>query len=101
MYRPLLTLLTISTSLFCYASYANAAEPEVVNTEPANLQPATPKEALAKVKVPDGFKVTLFAGEPDVRQPIAMAVDHKGRLWVAECYSYPKWTEPGTGLFEG
>lgn len=96
MYRPLLTLLAVSASLFCCPTYANAAEPEVINTEPANLQPLTPKEALAKVKVPDGFKVTLFAGEPDVRQPIAMAVDHKGRLWVAECYSYPKWTEPGT-----
>ena len=39
--------------------------------------------------VPPGFKVTLFAGEPDVVQPIAMAIDDRGRLWVAEAYSYP------------
>src|SRR5207249_8611655 len=25
----------------------------------------------------------------DVRQPIAMALDDRGRLWVAEAYSYP------------
>ena len=37
-----------------------------------------------------GFKVTLFAGEPDVVQPIAMAIDDRGRLWIAEAYSYPR-----------
>ena len=36
---------------------------------------------------PDGFKVTLFAGEPDVVQPIAMCVDDRGRLWVAEAFT--------------
>ncbi len=48
-----------------------------------------PAEAAAAMTVPDGFKVTLFAGEPDVVQPIAMAFDDRGRLWVAEAYSYP------------
>jgi putative membrane-bound dehydrogenase-like protein len=73
----------------------DSPEPDVVNTEPANVQPITPQAALAKITVPEGFKVTLFAGEPDVRQPIAMAVDQRGRLWVAECYSYPDWNETG------
>ena len=40
--------------------------------------------------VPPGFKVKLFAGEPDVVQPIAMTIDDRGRLWVAEAYSYPR-----------
>lgn len=75
---------------------ADPAEPVVENTEPADQNPISPQEALAKVKVPEGFKVTLFAGEPDVRQPIAMSVDHKGRLWVAECYSYPTWKAEGS-----
>ena len=39
--------------------------------------------------VPEDFKVTLFAGEPDVCQPIALCTDDRGRLWVAEAYSYP------------
>jgi putative membrane-bound dehydrogenase-like protein len=47
--------------------------------------------------VPDGFKVTLFAGEPDIVQPIAMTFDTRGRLWVVECKSYPKWRDDGTG----
>jgi putative membrane-bound dehydrogenase-like protein len=47
-------------------------------------------EAAAKaMTVPEGFRATLFAGEPDVVQPIAQAIDDRGRLWVAEAYSYP------------
>jgi len=48
-----------------------------------------PVQAAAAMKVPQGFRVTLFAGEPDVQQPIAQAIDDRGRLWVAEAYSYP------------
>jgi putative membrane-bound dehydrogenase-like protein len=46
--------------------------------------------------LPEGFKATLFAGEPDVRQPIALTIDHRGRLWVAENYSYPSWLQKPT-----
>ena len=49
-----------------------------------------PEEAARAMTVPPGFKVTLFAGEPDVVQPIAMAIDDRGRVWVAEAYSYPR-----------
>jgi putative membrane-bound dehydrogenase-like protein len=41
------------------------------------------------MSVPKGFEVKLFAGEPDVRQPIAMCLDERGRVWVAEAYCYP------------
>ncbi|HVX11184.1 MAG TPA: PVC-type heme-binding CxxCH protein [Pirellulales bacterium] len=49
-----------------------------------------PEEAAKAMTVPEGFRVTLFAGEPDVVQPIAQAIDDRGRLWVAEAYSYPQ-----------
>jgi putative membrane-bound dehydrogenase-like protein len=49
-----------------------------------------PEEAARAMTVPPGFHVTLFAGEPDVVQPIAMAIDDRGRIWVAEAYSYPR-----------
>ena len=49
----------------------------------------TPEDAARAMTVPDGFRVTLFAGEPDVHQPIGFTIDDRGRLWVAEAYSYP------------
>lgn len=60
----------------------------------------SPDEALAAVDVPEGFRVSLFAVEPQVRQPIAMAFDSRGRLWVAECYTYTKSGEFNTELHD-
>ena len=45
-------------------------------------------EAAAKMQLPEGFKATAFAAEPDVQNPIAMAWDARGRLWIAENYTY-------------
>jgi len=53
----------------------------------------SPQESLARITVPDGFNVTLFAGEPDIRRPIAFDFDDRGRLWVVENYSHPTWTK--------
>ena len=64
--------------------------------QPTVDQPLPPLEAAATMQVPEGFKVTLFAGEPDVQQPIGFCIDDRGRLWVAEAYSYPDHTDqPG------
>ena len=59
-------------------------------------QPLAPVVAAQTMQVPDGFRVQLFAGEPDVRQPISFCLDDRGRLWVAEAYNYPHHgTRPG------
>ncbi len=48
----------------------------------------SPQEAAASIQLPEGFAVDLFAAEPEVQQPIGMAWDSRGRLWVAENYTY-------------
>src|SRR5262249_54196277 len=45
------------------------------------------------LRVPDGVRVSVFAAEPDVRNPIAMTWDSRGRLWVAENYTYSDRTQ--------
>lgn len=62
--------------------------PQPINTEPANAVLTSPEEALQGMEVPEDFQVTLFASEPDIHQPIALATDDAGRLWVAENYTY-------------
>ncbi|MEZ6048332.1 MAG: hypothetical protein R3C11_22715 [Planctomycetaceae bacterium] len=79
-YRLLSCLLF---SLLCVNSLLSAQESELL----------TPAEAAEKFSVPEGFNVKLFAGEPDVVQPIAFTIDDRGRLWVVECLSYPQWSE--------
>ncbi|MGD9632927.1 MAG: PVC-type heme-binding CxxCH protein, partial [Pirellulales bacterium] len=46
-------------------------------------------EAAAAMKMPPGFSAKVFAAEPDVKQPIAMTLDDRGRVWIAEAYEYP------------
>lgn len=63
----------------------------------AQDRPVPAADAPGKMTLPSGFKATLFAGEPDVVQPIAFTFDDRGRVWVVECLSYPKWSFDGTG----
>jgi putative heme-binding domain-containing protein len=54
----------------------------------------TGEEALSKMTPGSGMKVNLFASEemfPELINPVQMAWDTKGRLWVAAWRTYPHW----------
>jgi putative membrane-bound dehydrogenase-like protein len=51
--------------------------------------PLSPSEERATFRVPGGFHVELVAAEPDVVDPVAMAFDEDGRLFVCEMRGYP------------
>ena len=90
---PALALALAATALMA----AEPALPDgVKNTQPPGDKPLSPEQALKKMKLPDGFRATLFAGEPDVLQPIAFDLDDRGRLWVVECFSYPDFKNQDT-----
>lgn len=78
----LLSLLSFGS----FWSLPAADFPAIYDTEKGT--PMSAEEAAATMELPPGFKCLVFAAEPDVRQPIAMAWDAKGRLWVAENYTY-------------
>jgi putative membrane-bound dehydrogenase-like protein len=56
---------------------------------PTAAQGFTPEQALARMQVPEGFRVRLVAAEPLVRQPVTMSFDDRGRLWVIQYLQYP------------
>lgn len=62
--------------------------PQPTNSETKPYAALTPAEAVRQMALPPGFQATVFASEPDVRQPIAIQFDARGRLWVAEGYTY-------------
>ena len=51
-------------------SAKNFLEPP--DTQKTDLKLPSPEESAASFSLPEGFKVNVFAAEPDVRQPIAM-----------------------------
>ncbi len=78
------------------ACVALAADKKVDSILPPTPAPLSPQETPAHMTLPDGFAATLFAGEPDVVQPMGMNLDDRGRLWVVENKSYPGWKSPGS-----
>ncbi len=75
--------------LFLAATAFAADFPAPSNTGNDKDRTPTPAaEALAMIKVPPGFRAQCFASEPMVQNPIASAWDARGRLWVAENYTY-------------
>ncbi len=76
-----LALILILCSVIAFPLLGRAEE-EV----PAPLPPA---EAARTMRVPPEVKVSLFAGEPAVMQPIGFCIDDRSRLWVAEAFNYP------------
>ena len=87
---------TFSLAWLCgLAAHADDLPPKVVNTQNPKDVSLSPQESLARITVPDGFHVTLFAGEPDLRRPIAFDFDDRGRIWVIENYSHPVWKKDG------
>lgn len=48
-----------------------------------------PQEAVAKMTLSTGLDATLFASEPEVRQPILVKCDDQGRLWTIQYLQYP------------
>lgn len=67
--------------------------------EPLPFQlPLSPEDSLSYTQVPVGWKLELFASEPDIINPIYIQWDERGRLWALETIDYPnevRSNEPG------
>src|SRR5215831_13862583 len=57
--------------------------------------PRPPAESLKSIQLSPDFKVDLFANEPMVYDPVDMAFDENGRVFVAEMVDYPEDPPPG------
>ena len=76
-----LTLLAISCSF-------SLAEKHNKQHRTSDAPFLNPTEAVAKMEIPEGFDVSIFAAEPDIGEPIAFTFDNRGRIWVVENYNY-------------
>ena len=75
------------------------ANPNVANYEkrpqPLTYQlPMSVKGSMERTQVAADMNLVLFASEPQIRKPIAMAWDERGRCWVCETSDYPHGVKP-------
>jgi len=85
------------TTVLIWQTVATVFSTELPPIEAMKFAGLPPEQAAKEMTLPPGFKATLFAGEPDMKQPIAFAIDDRGRLWVAEAYTYPIRAKEGEG----
>lgn len=57
--------------------------------------PLSPQEALQQFAIRPELQIELVAAEPQVIDPVAMAFDEHGRLWVVEMRDYPFGPQEG------
>lgn len=74
--------------LFAAAAVQARDFPEPYDSERVAGSPMPAEEAARTMNLPPGFRATVFAAEPEVRNPIACAWDRHGRLWVVENFTY-------------
>jgi putative membrane-bound dehydrogenase-like protein len=58
--------------------------------------PLSPDEALAGFELEPGYRIELAAAEPLIRDPVAIAFDERGRMYVVESRGYPGPLEGST-----
>lgn len=76
---------TISSSTNADKSTVQAIPDSVLFVSAPVLSPA---QALNTFQLEEGFQIELVASEPLIKDPIAMAFDNQGRIWVVEMQSY-------------
>src|SRR5262252_3482780 len=48
-----------------------------------------PQQSLEKMRVAEGCEVKLVANEPEIRKPLSITFDGRGRMWVIQYLQYP------------
>ena len=77
------------TALFSTARWTPSGAVFLWSTALLFSQSYSPEMAVRRMEVADGLQVTLFASEPEVRQPSLVKCDERGRLWTIQYLQYP------------
>ena len=87
--HPLMRVAFLSLLLVLATALPGQSSPpgRIVEKNPV-LQPLPPREAMKHIRLPPGFRLELVASEPQIREPVAIAWDGNGRMFVAEMRGY-------------
>ncbi len=80
-----MTFRYCASIVFLFLAISCSSAPE--RTGPAKALP--PADSIGAMKLSEDFHIEAYAVEPDVMDPVEMAWDENGRLYVAEMRDYP------------
>jgi putative membrane-bound dehydrogenase-like protein len=97
-FRPVLFAGVEVALLAALGATAKPADKVAVRdrVHPPVESPVSPQASLSLLNLADPrLKVELAAAEPQVLDPVAIAFDERGRMWVVEMGDYPNGPKPG------
>jgi putative heme-binding domain-containing protein len=90
MTRILLIATTIPVLLVALPPSAHGQpQPDRYAEHIASTPPRSPDEERKTFHLPPGFEIQLVASEPEIKKPINVAFDARGRIWVTQSEEYP------------
>jgi len=106
--RTALLFACVLAGVMALNAFINAAEPKAPAAAPKadepdfaeqlpRFAPLEPDEAIKSFQVAKGFRIELVAAEPLVTDPVAMAFDEDGRLFVVEMRDYSEHPNDNLG----
>ena len=100
---PLCALSTLLVTMLVHSgASADDAAPAAVeadlSAELPRIPPVVPEQAVGTFVTAAGYRVEQVAAEPLVTDPIAMAFDEQGRLFVVEMHDYSEDADGHTGV---
>lgn len=90
-----LAVFALLSAASCLA--ADAEPKELPPAEEAQRRPfgiAAARDCAKNMTVAEGLEVTVFAAEPMLRNPSAIDVDERGRVWVCDIANYGSTRKP-------
>lgn len=99
MIRPEFSCRLPLATLACLSGLVVPVDAASAQEDPSRFFAATgprmPAEQQAQFRLPPGFEIELVAAEPQIRKPINMRFDARGRLLVSSSVEYPFPVPPG------
>lgn len=90
-----LNVMKFQASIFLFLAAFAAVGPSADAAEPAEQFPTRPpvvalsaQEEQKTFQLPPGYRLELLLSEPAIKEPVAIAFDGNGRMFVAEMRSY-------------
>ena len=86
---------TVIAAVWCAAGFGGSASAEDPGRDPSlarylpRIPPMEPEQAVRSFQIEEGFRIELVASEPRLADPIDIAFDEDGRMYVAEMIDYP------------
>lgn len=81
-------LILLMAGAGCAAVAAERIRPPRESRPPPRFEALSPAESLKKIRLPSGFRAELVAAEPMIQEPVWIAWDGNGAMFVAEMNSY-------------